>query len=1245
MLKPKDLNLLKRFIPLNTLSDEQFAQLISELDIEEVEKGGLVFDQGDFTKEFIYLISGSIALYAGEMEMEVITTGSEAARFAIAHQLPRKVKGAAKTKSRIVRVPTKKLDKEKKPKPAETYMVDEQASQGGDWMATMLQSPVFQKLPAANLQKVMMKMEEVAFEPGQMVVKQGDPADYYYIIKQGTCELTRQSGKDSKPIKLAELHDCASFGEDALLSDAPRNVTVTMQGNGQLLRLTKEDFITLVKEPVLQYVDFDEASGKVQEGAAWLDVRDADIYKDGHIEESNNIPFFSLRMKISALKHDQLQLLVCENGRTSEAAAFLLLKFGFNALILKGGMDAIKTIKKKTEKTSNVDATPSEKEPVIQAEVTELPSKDDLLGEAQHKISELEALCATLNEEQNQISLERDALQKDKNSHNELLATSQSTLTLYKEQIEALEKAQLNLGNESQEVLKKTAKEKNNLEDQLKEAQEKLVVLESNNLEENNSSELLQQQLKDLNNELQTKDQELEKQCKALNIAQNKLTDSEQEVSKRLALLEKENQQLNLDKEKLGKERELANTNLKALEEEKVEFQKTIELHAETSGTANAELVEKAQTLESEKAALEGEVVEASSCQASLKEQVDSLSNDLKSKDDEIQKQFNNLDKVQAELAEEKHKTGDRLASLEKENRQLINDKTWLDDECETVNKTMSALKRENADLQKKVESHNESKDVESTNSAKRIVELQSEKMALEERLLVLEEQRSSVNSDANNLNDKLSAAHSLLDEQSNKNKTLLVTLAEYEKKTEKNNVLHEKLDKLEESQRLDNTKLYELSGTNESLQDKLERERHQLTEVQAKLDESINEVGRLKSENDDKAKLLEIQKSSQSDESEDYVNQVAEVEKLSKELANAKENEEAVRGSFDELGERVVTLENKLDKAHSVIETVQADLDKERGVISELNVQLKSAEQLAQDSKGTMDMLTTEKQSMEDGLKQQLNDLKNELITEQEVRKVAAKGLSDVELSSEALSSTVERLTEELQQVKVSKQGDVERIGQLEKSLLENDQKSSDGIGKVEALESELADEKLANEEKVQQLTLSLQSSQKEMGALSLKLDELLDAKTRLENEKTSMDQKVTLYEQNKQALTDNIKSLEERLLKPEESEETSVKIKLLEEQLDEAKTALVDMEIKFDNIDEETKSEGAEDSELLAVKSELLLVREQTEGDIAAMKEMLDNSNKMNLALKKELLSLQAASNEANLQEPQKKKKGLWR
>ena len=1203
MLKPKDLNLLKRFIPLNTLSDEQFAQLIDDLDIEEVAKGGLVFDQGDSKKEFIYLISGSIALFAGEMEMEVITTGSEAARFAIAHQLPRKVKGTAKTKSRIVRVPTNKLDKEKSPKPAETYMVDEQTSQGGDWMATMLQSPVFQKLPAANLQKVMMKMEEVAFEPGQVVVKQGDSADYYYIIKQGTCELTRQSTKNSNPIKLAELHDCASFGEDALLSDAPRNVTVSMKGDGQLLRLTKEDFITLVKEPVLQYVDYDEAQLKVQEGAVWLDVRDADVYQEGHIDESNNIPFFSLRMKISVLKHDQLQLLVCENGRTSEAAAFLLLKFGFNALILKGGMGALKKIQKPLKKETKVEFVASGKEPVIQDEAPVLSSQDNLLADAQLKIGELEKLCANLNEEQNQIALERDALQKDKDSHHELLATSQSTLKLYKEQIEALEKAQLNLENGNQEALKISVQEKASLEGKLKSTQDKLALLETTAAGE------------------------------------------EQKTQERLALLEKENKQLNIDNNRLGGEQESVIKSLQTLEKEKAELQETIQSHAESSDEVNAELVKKVQALESEKVVLEDKVIEENSCIDSLKQQVDSLSVELKNKDHEVEKQLKVLGKTQAELTNEKQEASDRLALFEKENRQLINDKTRLDDECEAVNKTLSVLKEENTDLQAKIQLHSESQEAESSSSAKRIIELQSENGALEERLLTLEEQHNSVNADASDLNQMLEASHSLLDEQSDKNKALLITLAEYEKKIEQNNGLHEKLDEFEESQRLDNSKLSELSGKNESLQERFDQQQQEFTELQAKLDESTNEAVRLKSENDDKARLLESQKLSLSDESKDYAKQLDKVERLSKELVSSKENEEAVRGKFDELDERAVTLEQKLDKAHSVIEIVQTDLDKERNVIAGLNEQLKSAEHLEHDSKSAIEMLAAEKQSMEDGLKQQLNDLKNEFIVEQQGKEAAEKDLASAESSATELSSTIEGLAEELQQLKVSKQVDVDRIEQLESGLLEKEQKGSVESDKVATLESELAGEKLANEEKTQQLTLSLQSNQKEMGALSLKLDELLDIKTVLENEKIAMEQKVVLYEQNKQALTENIKSLEERLTQPVESEEAVIKIHLLEKQLDEAKTALVDMEIKLDNMDEEAKSDGAGDSELLAVKSELLLVREQTESDIKAMKEMLDNSNKMNMALKKELLSLQAAANEEGVQEPQKKKKGLWR
>lgn len=144
-------DILKNFIPLNTLPSARLAETCNDCQIEECAKGTVLFEQGDDAKGFIYLVSGMISLYAGEME--TIVTGSEAARFAIAHHIPRKVKAVTKSKVRMVRIPTYKLDIERQQDVRQTYLVDEVEDPGGDWMTTMLQSPVFQRLPTSNLQK------------------------------------------------------------------------------------------------------------------------------------------------------------------------------------------------------------------------------------------------------------------------------------------------------------------------------------------------------------------------------------------------------------------------------------------------------------------------------------------------------------------------------------------------------------------------------------------------------------------------------------------------------------------------------------------------------------------------------------------------------------------------------------------------------------------------------------------------------------------------------------------------------------------------------------------------------------------------------------------------------------------------------------------------------------------------------------------------------------------------------------
>lgn len=42
-------------------------------------------------------------------------------------------------------------------------------------------------------------------------------------------------------------------------------------------------------------------------------------------------------MALPSLSRQSRYLLVCDDGKASEAGAFLLLRFGFNAQVLKGG--------------------------------------------------------------------------------------------------------------------------------------------------------------------------------------------------------------------------------------------------------------------------------------------------------------------------------------------------------------------------------------------------------------------------------------------------------------------------------------------------------------------------------------------------------------------------------------------------------------------------------------------------------------------------------------------------------------------------------------------------------------------------------------------------------------------------------------------------------------------------------------------------------------------------------------------
>lgn len=333
---------IRKLIPLTTLPAPHFEALCAEITIEHAMRNDFLFQKGDVSGDLFYLLSGEISLQAQGLEVEIIKADSDSARFALAHQIPRKIDAIARSAVRFLRLTTDTLSYLSSLTYEEdnSYMVIvEPEENSDDWMTTLLKSPIFQRLPPANLQKILISLEEISVAKGGVILRQGDPGDYYYLIKEGQCLLSRKPTEHAKEIKLALLRAGDTFGEDSLLSEKPRNVTIRALDNVSLLRLSKQNFITLIKEPTLKYVDFEQMRDELARGSILLDVRSSEEYNQHHLDDSINAPFFTLRMQLKTLNRAKPIIVLCNDGKTSEAAAFLLLKNKFNASVLEGGMD------------------------------------------------------------------------------------------------------------------------------------------------------------------------------------------------------------------------------------------------------------------------------------------------------------------------------------------------------------------------------------------------------------------------------------------------------------------------------------------------------------------------------------------------------------------------------------------------------------------------------------------------------------------------------------------------------------------------------------------------------------------------------------------------------------------------------------------------------------------------------------------------------------------------------------------
>ncbi|GEM_PF-1301030 len=106
--------------------------------------------------------------------------------------------------------------------------------------------PLFSLVNEKDLKGIADHLEEVSFKKDDIIIKEGDEGDGFYIIEDGLVNVLASLPDEDENIKLSRLKKGDYFGEMSLITGAPRSATIVAETDVKLLKLLKADFDTYI---------------------------------------------------------------------------------------------------------------------------------------------------------------------------------------------------------------------------------------------------------------------------------------------------------------------------------------------------------------------------------------------------------------------------------------------------------------------------------------------------------------------------------------------------------------------------------------------------------------------------------------------------------------------------------------------------------------------------------------------------------------------------------------------------------------------------------------------------------------------------------------------------------------------------------------------------------------------------------------------------------------------------------------
>ena len=232
---------LRARVPLLAAADEgQLRETFLAARVREYKEGEIIIRQNDYTNDFLIIASGRVELWkrpeqvTKDSKIAELTAGNFFGEMSLISGRRRTATARAVGVTRILEIPRKAILKLLGAAPRARALVDQA------FLLRAFGGYLFPGIPEALLGELVELAVVNNLAKDAVVFKEDDPADAFYLIRNGMVKISKKSG--DKDVVLSYLVAGNFFGEAALFSDEDRTATVTTIFPSNLIKLSKNAF-------------------------------------------------------------------------------------------------------------------------------------------------------------------------------------------------------------------------------------------------------------------------------------------------------------------------------------------------------------------------------------------------------------------------------------------------------------------------------------------------------------------------------------------------------------------------------------------------------------------------------------------------------------------------------------------------------------------------------------------------------------------------------------------------------------------------------------------------------------------------------------------------------------------------------------------------------------------------------------------------------------------------------------------